>query len=642
MNKLDELIEKYYEKFVGLPSNRPIVRQNQKNDAFEIVVLETLYGEELGIDIEKMKGTDVEKLSKYIVAPPDSGIDIVVEHDDSDGNTYDFIQVKNTSLSPLDFRKEIDYMRKTIKEYLKKPSNVSSVNLKEVLAETDFSRSDESNCRYIIVHRGESNFFKGQKEGEEQVITGNELEMILEVGKKTIPKVCQETFGSDSFNNYIEYDKSQKNPAILMNICGYDLAKLALKYTNTTFGRNLLFDQNLRGSLSKKSKTYVRMAETIVDEPEKFWFYNNGITVIAEDIDTKKNEEQKAETIILKDFSIINGAQTTTALGLFLREAQLDNDISKIDKLKKVFVLARILKVTEDKLKTNIAIYNNTQNPITTRDMASIRKEQKDLFDGLSSGEKPNIFMEYKRGINKPSGIRFYEHQCTTNVELAQLAFAGFETEPNTAKDKKNTIFDTDYKLAEEDILINKYYNRIFNPNDGVLFKKTKEDINELLFVHYLYKLSKKNLIAIYKKRIGDAMSQKDNCDDCEREGLDDRIKNYENLKAIANICAFYCISYYYKFKKEFPNEDKNLIYRYSDFYSNKEYQNKLIERFRDLFLTGTIEIIKKLAISGTTYNTWVRDKKSAEPFMKQVNDDLQLNMDLETKYKEYIKQFKQ
>lgn len=50
---LDEIIENYYQKCVGLPTGKPIVRQNQKNDAFEIVVLETLYGEEKGIDIEK-------------------------------------------------------------------------------------------------------------------------------------------------------------------------------------------------------------------------------------------------------------------------------------------------------------------------------------------------------------------------------------------------------------------------------------------------------------------------------------------------------------------------------------------------------------------------------------------------------------
>lgn len=96
---LDEIIENYYQKCVGLPTGKPIVRQNQKNDAFEIVVLETLYGEEKGIDIEKMSDSDIPSLAKYIVVPPDDGIDIVIEHENVDENTYDFIQVKKPALS---------------------------------------------------------------------------------------------------------------------------------------------------------------------------------------------------------------------------------------------------------------------------------------------------------------------------------------------------------------------------------------------------------------------------------------------------------------------------------------------------------------------------------------------------------------
>lgn len=41
--------------------------------------------------------------------------------------------------------------------------------------------------------------------------------------------------------------------------------------------------------------------------------------------------------------------------------------------------------------------------------------------------------------------------------------------------------------------MINKYYDKIFNPNNGELFTRSKEEIDELLFVYYLYKESKKN-----------------------------------------------------------------------------------------------------------------------------------------------------
>lgn len=46
------------------------------------------------------------------------------------------------------------------------------------------------------------------------------------------------------------------------------------------------------------------MAKTIREEPEKFWFYNNGITILAEDYDTErlKDDDKAVEKIILKNF----------------------------------------------------------------------------------------------------------------------------------------------------------------------------------------------------------------------------------------------------------------------------------------------------------------------------------------------------
>ena len=348
----------------------------------------------------------------------------------------------------------------------------------------------------------------------------------------------------------------------------------------------------------------------------------------------------------MKEFSIINGAQTTSALGKFLKEAEMDNNESDIEKLKKVYVLARILKVTDDDFRSQIAIFNNTQNPITTRDMASNREEQLQLYHGLIEGIAPKIYMEIRRGMSAPNDVKLYKHQYTTNVELAQLAYAGFIRDPFIAKDKKNAIFDTDYKQTEG-YLINEYYHKLFHyaPGDasqGILFKKKKEDINELLFVHYLYKQSKKNLMAEYKKRINEFQEQLEKCEDeSKKKTYEKNIASYEKLKAIANICVFYCLAYYFGFKEDFPSLDDGKIYRYEDFYSDKDFQTMLIEGFRDLFLQGTIEVIKELTVASPNLNTWVRDKKSKGLFLDKVEEKLQLNMPLETKYKEYIEKFK-
>lgn len=640
---LDEVIEKYYKKCVGLPTGSPIVRQNQKNDAFEVVVLETLYGDEKGIDIMKMSDSEVPSLSKFIVAPPDDGIDIVVEHEEVDENTFDFIQVKNTALSQSEIKQALSYMEKTVATYMKKPQDVCQ-NLKEVLAATSLSSSDKANCRYILVHRGVDNYFKGQKDGVEQIITGTELEVIRNSSLHTVPRVAMEKFGADTFNNFNLYEESQNEPAIVLNLCGYDLAELAIKYTNTSLGRNILFGQNLREALGK-SKTFDGMAKTIREEPEKFWFYNNGITILAEDYDTDEahKDDKTPETIILKNFSIINGAQTTSALGRFLKEARMESNEEDIKKLKKVFVLVRILKVNDSEFKSRIAIYNNTQNPITTRDMASNREEQLLLHNSLINGEEPHIYMEIRRGMKAPVDVKLYKHQLTTNEELAQLSFAGFMRDPFTGKDKKTAIFDTDYKQNE--YLLNEFYHKIFHYDaydpKGILFKKSKTEIDELLFVHFLYKEAKKSLNKVYKLRIEQAQASMETCDDEEKKKYEERIADYEKLKAICNVCAFYCLSYYYAFKSEFATADAKKTYAYDKFYSDKEFQTELINGFRDEFLTGTISVIKELTVTFPNLNTWVRDKKSTKIFNDRVDEKIQIDMTLEDKYKAYIDKFK-
>lgn len=87
-------------------------------------------------------------------------------------------------------------------------------------------------------------------------------------------------------------------------------------------------------------------------------------------------------------------------------------------------------------------------------------------------------------------------YRYSTRWEL--IPYSEQYSNPFTAKDKKSSLFN---KLkSEEDIIINRYYNKIFNPNNGELFIRSKEEIDELLFVYYLYKESKKMSIREYKK----------------------------------------------------------------------------------------------------------------------------------------------
>lgn len=176
MKAINKLINEFYEKYKGLPSNNPIVRMNQKNDAFELVVFDTLYGEEKELDLIENSSKIADELSKYIVAPPDDGVDIVVEHEDIEGNIFDFVQVKNKELSDLELKQAFLYMEDTARKCSKNIEQVGT-NLKEVLANTGFSQGDARNTHFIVVHTGEKNYFKDQK-ANWQIITLTELELV--------------------------------------------------------------------------------------------------------------------------------------------------------------------------------------------------------------------------------------------------------------------------------------------------------------------------------------------------------------------------------------------------------------------------------------------------------------------------------
>ncbi|WML52203.1 AIPR family protein [Neobacillus sp. PS3-12] len=644
---MDDIINEYYELFKGLPNYGPIVRNNIKEDAFTVAVLEIMYNKILNLDfIDK----NVDSIAKYIVAPPDSGIDIFIEHEDGDEYYYDIIQVKYTKLGQQDIKQCLAMMQRTIKDFLKDPQSVHK-NLRKVISKTNFDATYKNNCTYYVVHTGDIAYATGLKKFE-KVVTLSELKILKEsLGADCVPK---EILKSDGFNNFISYNHdSDENTeqAYLCNLNGYDLAKLNNKYTSTEVGKNILFGQNLRDSLENKSKTFESMKQTIDNEPEKFWFYNNGITIIAEGftadaVNTEDDEQntKKIDSVTLENFSIINGAQTTSSLGIYLKEAEMNGDKEKINNLKNVYVLTRILVINKPELKDNISIYNNMQNPITSRDMVSNRPEQKKLYEWLISGDNPNIFIEIRRGSRPPSHIKLLKHQITTNETLAQLAFASFFREPYTAKDKKRTLFNNDY--SKEEFTINEDYHKIFNFDDendkcGILFKKTKSEIDELLFVAYLYKESKKYLKKEYQQRLDKQNTMLKNADEDERQNINEFINNFKTQIAINNICFFYCIALYYEFKVQF-DDDNNKTFNYSAFYGkDTQFKQNLIESFSQIFLSKTIEIIKTESAGTANVSNWIRIKKSQDIFMKKLRNELSVNLTFAREYKNFINEFK-
>ncbi|MDA2423151.1 AIPR family protein [Bacillus thuringiensis] len=134
-----------------------------------------------------------------------------------------------------------------------------------------------------------------------------------------------------------------------------------------------LFAKNLR-ELIGDTEINKDIRKTIEEEPEHFWYYNNGITIVCNLI--KKSVLGAGDNAFCffecEDISIVNGAQTVGTIGKF------GNNETSLEHLKNVFVPVRIISVEKDDeyFGKNITKNNNKQNKIENRDFVSLDPEQ--------------------------------------------------------------------------------------------------------------------------------------------------------------------------------------------------------------------------------------------------------------------------
>lgn len=141
-----------------------------------------------------------------------------------------------------------------------------------------------------------------------------------------------------------------------------------------------LFAENIRVVIPR-SEINTGIIDTVRTTPERFGYYNNGITILAESISTSPSGLLNRDVIRLglTGASIVNGAQTASTLGSILGTDWEQN-------LGQVFVMTRCIEVPSDDptLARGITRYANTQNEVTSQDFAFLDSEQHRLARELS------------------------------------------------------------------------------------------------------------------------------------------------------------------------------------------------------------------------------------------------------------------
>ena len=176
------------------------------------------------------------------------------------------------------------------------------------------------------------------------------------------------------------------------------------------FGQRLL-ESNVRTFLQFRGKVNQGMKSTLLQNPENFFAYNNGLTVTASNIEL---EEKSGKLLIkkLNNMQIVNGGQTTSAIYFspLSKGKQQGIDFRNID-LTKVYVQMKLTVIENDEdseiIKSNVARYANSQNAIQAADLISnhplhreIEKQSRSLWAPASEdmAVQTRWFYERARG----------------------------------------------------------------------------------------------------------------------------------------------------------------------------------------------------------------------------------------------------
>lgn len=152
--------------------------------------------------------------------------------------------------------------------------------------------------------------------------------------------------------------------AYLCNIPGMVLAQLY----NTYGGR--LLEGNVRSFLQTRGKVNKGIRNTILNAPDMFFAYNNGIAATAYSIKTDSREGGLFITEMTA-LQIVNGGQTTASLASALLKDKRDGSE---DSIRKIYVPMKLSIVSPEKaqeLIPNISRYANSQNKVSEADLWS-------------------------------------------------------------------------------------------------------------------------------------------------------------------------------------------------------------------------------------------------------------------------------
>ena len=164
------------------------------------------------------------------------------------------------------------------------------------------------------------------------------------------------------------------------------------------YGTRLL-ERNVRAFLQARSKVNRGIRDTIIEEPNMFLAYNNGITVTANNVVLETDENDNKSISSIMDFQVVNGGQTVASL--WHTSVRNKASVQNVKLQMKLTVVNKPEMI--DEIAPLISKYSNAQNTVNTADFSANDPFHRDLESKALS-----IYAPDPTGGNKQT-IWFYE-----------------------------------------------------------------------------------------------------------------------------------------------------------------------------------------------------------------------------------------
>lgn len=301
--------------------------------------------------------------------------------------------------------------------------------------------------------------------GNEKYITTN-AKLYIETDKLSL-------FKNDSYST---------NNSYIMNISLFELLRITCDNNQYRENTNLksIDEFDLSNFIQEKSqlrdnvRSYLGLTnynknikETLKNDVNNFFYYNNGVTIVCNQINSKEIKTNKIYSIELVDIQIVNGGQTISTLFKIVDDKDIDDLLYK---LKNTYILVRVFNIANNnELRLNIAQYTNSQNSIDNIDLKSVDKIQIDIEE---------YFKTFGIDYLRKRGTISENSQSIKMIMLSQLIYA-FKGFPDRATNQKKRLF-------------NEYYNYIFIEDFDVDASKQIYDLYRL--IQFYFQSQNKNL----------------------------------------------------------------------------------------------------------------------------------------------------